>query len=141
QKEFGKPMEVVWLDQAQVLRRGQVEIQCPPTSSYAWSFAWLLQEIFIFAVGARVFWKRPRDGSARVFFLLCVVTVGAFMGGYHWSQIVVTWQLIFLFAGFAVFVPILSLHFYLVFPRPHPILAARPKLVLGLLYLIPSATL
>ena len=39
------------------------------------------------SVGALVFWKRPADLSARQFFLLCMVTLGAYMGGYHWSRI------------------------------------------------------
>ena len=58
------------------------------TRSYVWSCVWFLQELLIFGVGARVFWKRPNDDSARLFFVLCIVTVGAFMGGYHWTEIV-----------------------------------------------------
>ena len=42
------------------------------------------------------------------------------MGGYHWTEIVVEPVLIYPFAVFAVFVPVVSLHFYLVFPRPNP---------------------
>ena len=137
-RKLGEPVEVSWSDEAGMRYRGQVRVQKPPASTFALSVAWFLQEILIFSVGARVFWMRPRDGSARVFFWLCVVTVGAFMGGYHWSQIVVSWQLIFLFAAFAVFVPILSLHFYMVFPRPNPILQRWPGTVLGLLYGVPS---
>ncbi len=140
-KRIGETVDVTWEDDAGRKYHGQVVIRRPPTSSWAWSVAWFFQEIVIFIVGARVFWMRPRDSSARVFFWLCVVTVGAFMGGYHWSQIVVFPPLIFLFAAFAVFVPILSLHFYLVFPRPNPILEARPRSILALLYGVPSVAL
>ena len=84
--------------------------------TYFWSKIWFLQELLIFFVGARVFWKRPNDDSARLFFVLCIVTVGAFMGGYHWTEIVFQPALIYLFALFAVFVPVVNLHFYLVFP-------------------------
>ncbi|MDB5350937.1 MAG: zraR 8 [Planctomycetota bacterium] len=136
-----QPVEVLWEARDGLIHRGQVLVQCPPPSSYGWSVVWFFQEMVIFAVGARVFWMRPRDASARVFFWLCVVTVGAFMGGYHWSQIVVFWPLIFLFAGFAVFVPVMSLHFYLVFPRANPILTQRPRLVLSLLYGAPFLAL
>jgi DNA-binding NtrC family response regulator len=88
-----------------------------------------------------VYWRRPRDEAAQLFFWLCVFTVGAFMGGYHWYRIVVYRPLIFLFAALAVFVPILSLNFYLVFPRPNPIfLAYRQRLTL-LLYGLPCAAL
>ncbi|MEO6808266.1 MAG: sigma 54-interacting transcriptional regulator [Isosphaeraceae bacterium] len=110
-------------------------------STYIWSLVWFVQEMLIFVVGARVVWKRPRDASARLFFWLCVVTVGAFMGGYHWSQIVVHRPLIFGFALFAVFVPVLSLHFYLLFPRPNPVYVAYRRRVLAALYGVPTAWL
>ena len=55
---------------------------------------------------ARVFWKKPEDESAQLFFAVCIVTVGAFMGGYHWTEIVTEPWLIYPFALFAVFVPV-----------------------------------
>ena len=51
-------------------------------------------------------------------------------GGYHWTEIVFQPPLIYLFALFAVFVPVVNLHFYLVFPRPHPILVRHRRRVL-----------
>ena len=68
----------------------------------------------IFAIGARVFWKRPDDDSAQLFFAVCIVTVGAFMGGYHWTEIVTQPWLIYPFALFALFVPVVNLHFFLI---------------------------
>src|SRR5208282_4829065 len=50
--------------------------------------------------GASRFWKRPDDVSARLFFVLCLVTVGAYMGGYHWTEIVVRPALIYPFVFF-----------------------------------------
>jgi transcriptional regulator with GAF, ATPase, and Fis domain len=70
-----------------------------------------------------------------------MVTVGAYMGGYHWTQIAVNRVLIYLFAMFAVFIPVANLHFFLVFPRPNPILVRRPGTVLSLLYGVPLAYL
>ena len=95
----------------------------------------------IFTIGARVFWKRPGDESARIFFWLCIVTVGAYMGGYHWSEIVIEPILIHLFAAFALYVPILSLHFYLVFPRHNPFYARHRRRVELVLYGVPTAFL
>ncbi len=95
----------------------------------------------IFAVGVLVFWKRPTDESARRFFWLCLVTVGAYMGGYHWTEIVVEPVLIYPFALFAMAVPVVSLHFYLVFPRVNPIFEAHRRAALGLLYGIPRCFL
>jgi len=116
-------------------------VRHPPTRAYLWSIGWFLQELFVFGVGARVFWRRPNDDSARLFFLLCIVTVGAFMGGYHWTEIVLRPSLIYPFAFFALLVPAVNLHFYMVFPRPNPLILVRRRLVLGLLYGIPGAFL
>ncbi len=139
---IGQAVEVVWTsaDDSE-LRRGEVVVRRPPAGAFVWSVLWFLQEMVIFAVGWRVLARRPRDASARIFFWNCVVTVGAFMGGYHWSQIVVFLPLIYLFAAFAVFVPIVSLHFYLVFPRPNPLLVAHRRVLLRLLYGVPIGAL
>ncbi|WP_435009768.1 sigma 54-interacting transcriptional regulator [Tundrisphaera lichenicola] len=110
-----------------------------PMRTYRWSLLWFIQEMAIFALGARVYWKRPRDESALVFFLLCFASVGAYMGGYHWAEVVVEPFLIYGFAAFAVFVPVLSLHFYLVFPRLNPIFERHRRTVLSTLYGVPVA--
>ncbi len=133
--QVGRTIDVRWRDRASgSVRAGRALVQYPPSRTYAWSFIWFLQELLIFAVGARVFWRRPNDDSARLFFALCIVTVGAFMGGYHWTEIVFQPPLIYLFALFAVFVPVVNLHFYLVFPRPNPILVRHRRRVLEWLY-------
>ncbi len=119
---------------------GYVRVERPSFWAYWWSFCWFVQELLIYATGAWVFWKRPRDESARVFFGLCVATVIAYMGGYHWGQIAKYALLIFPFAAFVVFVPILSLHFYLIFPRDNPIFAAHRKRILAALYGFPALT-
>ena len=62
-------------------------------------------------------------------------------GGYHWTEIVAEPLLIYLFAVFAVFVPVVNLHFYLVFPRANPIFARHRRWVLGALYGVPTAYL
>ena len=121
--QIGRPIEVRWRDQTSgTVHKGRATVQYPPSRTYVWSLVWFFQELLIFGIGARVFWKRPNDASARLFFALCIVTVGAFMGGYHWTEIVFEPALIYLFALFAVFVPVVNLHFYLVFPHRHPIL-------------------
>ncbi len=119
---------------------GHVKVAKPPLSSYLWSVVWFIQEMIMCAIGARVLWRRPRDISARVFFAVCVVTVVAYIGGYHWSQIAAEPWLIFPFAAVVVFVPIVSLHFYLIFPRPLPIYQNHQRLLLLVLYGIPSLT-
>jgi transcriptional regulator with GAF, ATPase, and Fis domain len=115
------------------------EVRSRPIATYVWSFVWLALELVLFGIGAIVSWRRPNDRAARVFFWLCVVTVGAYMGGYHWSEIVINRPLIFGFAPMAMAVPIVSLHFYLVFPRSNPLLLLHRRRVLAWLYGVPIA--
>jgi transcriptional regulator with GAF, ATPase, and Fis domain len=140
--QLGNTIAVRWRDhEAPHPHTAHVKVQYPPSWTYYRSCVWFLQELLIFAIGARVFWKRPDDASAQLFFAVCIVTVGAFMGGYHWTEIVTEPWLIYPFALFAVFVPVVNLHFFLVFPRPNPILQGRRRLVLGGLYGITVAYL
>jgi transcriptional regulator with GAF, ATPase, and Fis domain len=95
---------------------------------------WFALELGVFAVAAFVFWKRPGDRPTRQFFVLTVVFITAFMAGYHWSRIVTHPSLLLGFIVSAVLLPAVSLHFYLLFPRPKRALEARPFLTLGLTY-------
>jgi transcriptional regulator with GAF, ATPase, and Fis domain len=115
--------QTVWL------RVGQ-----PPLETLLPSILWFALKILLFAVGAYVFWKRPEDRSAATFFLFCLVSFGAYMGGYHWSRIVTQPALILVFIICSVLLPAVSLHFYLVFPRPKAILDRAPQGVLFVLY-------
>jgi transcriptional regulator with GAF, ATPase, and Fis domain len=98
------------------------------------SLLWFSLKIILFAVGAIVFWKRPEDRSATLFFLFCLVSFGAYMGGYHWQRIVTQPLLILVFMICSVLLPAVSLHFYLVFPRPKAVLDRAPRRVLLALY-------
>src|SRR5262249_37207897 len=114
--QIGSTVDVTWRDQnSQAIQTARVLVRRPPSWTYYRSCAWFLQEMLIFAIGARVFWKKPEDASAQLFFAVCIVTVGAFMGGYHWTEIVAEPALIYPFALFAVFVPVVSMHFFLCF--------------------------
>ena len=139
---IGQSVEVIWKPSgggAPLIARAVVSRR--PLQSYVWSALWFLQEMAIFAVGVLVFWKRPQDESARLFFWLCIVTVGAYMGGYHWTEIVVEPVLIWAFALFAMAVPVVSLHFYLVFPRTNPVFHSHRKTFLSVLYGVPTVFL
>ena len=140
--QIGSTVEVAWRDQnTESVHTAKVLVQRPPSWTYYRSLVWFLQELLIFAIGARVFWKRPEDESVQLFFAVCIVTVGEFMGGYHWTEIVTQPVLIYPFALFAVFVPVVNLHFFLVFPRPNPVLVRHKRRVLLALYGITTAYL
>ena len=134
----GATIPVNWRSPDGTTHQAHVVVRHRPWGQYCWTLLWLVQEMVILVVGAWVCWKRPGDEAARLFFALCIATVGAYVGGYHWSEVVVEPVLIYLFAAFAVFVPVVSLHFYLVFPRLNPVYERHRRLILGLMYGFPG---
>ena len=136
--QVGEKLDVVWVDPQEVTKQSNVLVRRRPFWTYASSIVWFVQEIFIFVIGARVFWKRPRDPSAAIFFLICVLTFGAFMGGYHWTEIVISRPLIHVFTACGVFLPWANLHFYLVFPTETPIYTRYKRWINRLIYAVPT---
>jgi transcriptional regulator with GAF, ATPase, and Fis domain len=112
-----------------------------PPNTLTPSILWLLLKIGLFLVGALVFWKRPEDPAAVHFFLLCIVSIGAFIGGYHWARIVAQPALLLVFMTCCLLMPSVTLHFYLVFPRPKRFVERRPRWTLALLYVPPLSFL
>jgi transcriptional regulator with GAF, ATPase, and Fis domain len=105
-----------------------------PASELVPSFLWFFVTILLFSVGAIVFWKRPNDDAAAYFFLLCVATLGAFMGGYHWIHFTTEPAVVIIFMVFGMMLPVVSLHFYLLFPRKKAWLERHPRAVLLTIY-------
>lgn len=101
------------------------------------AFLWLTLEMGLFAVGALVFWRRPGDRSAGPFFALTIVAVGAYVGGYHWWQIITQPVLLVVFVLSAVLLPAVTLHFQHVFPRPKAWLTRWPRATLAGIYVAP----
>jgi transcriptional regulator with GAF, ATPase, and Fis domain len=105
-----------------------------PLEELAPAVLWFLLKMMLFLVGALVLWKRPTDQAAAQFFCVCIVTVGAFMGGYHWAYIANQPALLLVFMGCSVLLPAASLHFYLLFPRPKQFFRRRPTATLTAVY-------
>ena len=119
------------------LIRTWLQVTSLPWSELGLPLLWFVLEVGIFSVGAAAYWTRPFDRSARVFFGMCIVTVGAFVGGYHWWLIAGNLWLNIPFAMCAVLVPVVTLHFFLIFPQPIMPLTRHPLLTMLGLYLIP----
>ncbi|MGL5097216.1 MAG: hypothetical protein ACRDD1_16640, partial [Planctomycetia bacterium] len=115
-----------------------VEVGGIPLNELAISIAWFAMDSLLFWIGWLVYRRRPEDDSAALFFLMCIVTVGAYMGGYHWLRIASEPALIFVFALCAMALPQVTLHFYLLFPTPKAFVAKHPRLTFWLLYGLPS---
>ncbi|MCS7016000.1 MAG: sigma-54-dependent Fis family transcriptional regulator [Gemmatales bacterium] len=112
-----------------------------PPEEFTHSLLWFVVKLGLFGVVALVMWRKPQDDAVRRFYVLCVVTIGAFMGGYHWYRIASSPPLVVLFMICAALLPVVSLHFYLVFPRRKAWLERWPRLILGALYGVPLALL
>ena len=108
-----------------------------PIEDLAPAVLWFFLKVMLFLVGALVFWKRPTDRAAAQFFFLCIVTVGAYMGGYHWTFIANQPLLLMVFMVCSVLLPAASLHFYWLFPRPKGLLRDRPRATLTVIYGVP----
>ncbi len=105
-----------------------------PPAELVPSIVWFLIKFGLFVVGALVFWKRPADDSAAQFFFLCIVTLGAYLGGYHWVRISTQPVLLLVFMICSVLLPAASLHFYLVFPRAKGFLQRYPDWTKSVIY-------
>jgi transcriptional regulator with GAF, ATPase, and Fis domain len=108
-----------------------------PLTEVVPTILWFFLKITLFLVGALVFWKRPNDRAATQFFILCIVTLGAYMGGYHWAHIITQPALILGFMVCGVLLPVISLHFYLIFPRPKVLLERHPRSTMLAVYGLP----
>ncbi len=114
-----------------------LEVQSQPLGSVVMTIVWFLFELGITLVGAIAFWKRPFDRSARQFLTMSIVTMGAFVGGYHWWAIAGNLWLNIPFVICASLLPVVTLHFFMMYPRPKPLLNQRPISVLVSLYVLP----
>ena len=82
-------------------------------------------------------WWKPTEDSARQFFILGLVSLVAYMGGYHWWRIATQPILIFCFEAGAIFLPAVSLHFFMIFPKKKLFLIRRPLTTFSVVYGVP----
>lgn len=108
-----------------------------PLSHVMLSFTWLVLQFGIFAISALSAWHRPFDRPARLFFTMCGVQMGAFIGGFHWWVISAVPLLNLPFILLAVLVPAASVTFFLNYPRPLGPMIQRPRQTVGVIYSIP----
>ncbi|HEX6983909.1 MAG TPA: hypothetical protein VF170_00970, partial [Planctomycetaceae bacterium] len=115
-----------------------VEIQSVPTEELLLSFLWLVPHLGILLVAGAALWQRPFDRAARLFYVMCLVTIGAYVGGFHWWTVANSAWLTFPFIGCGVLLPAVTLHFFLVYPRPVAWAVRRPRTLLALIYAVPA---
>jgi transcriptional regulator with GAF, ATPase, and Fis domain len=129
-------VEVKFLHEG-ALQRTWLPLRSVPWEDVVRTFVWFLLVFAIFSVGALAFWARPFDRQARVFFAMCTVTLGGFVGGYHWWMIAGSLWLMLPFIVCAMLVPVVTLHFFMVYPEPKLPLARHPIRAVLAIYAIP----
>ena len=118
-----------------------VKLQSVPSGEIGVTLIWFMLQLLIFSVGAIAFWSRPFDEAARRFFAMCTATLGAFVGGFHWSMIAGSFWLTLPFAISGILLPAVTLHFFLGYPRPKMPLNSWRWVIHGLVYSIPVAAI
>ena len=124
-------------------QRGQREFACwlPldsfPAGDVVLSFIWFVLQLGILLVAGLALWARPFDRSAGIFYLMCLVTMGGFVGGFHWWVVAGRLWLTIPFAISAMLIPVVTLHFFCLFPEPKPWLHERPWLAPLAIYALP----
>lgn len=101
------------------------------------SFLWLVLKMAMVFAGGLILWWKPTEDSARQFFILGLVSLVAYMGGYHWWRIATQPVLIFCFQAGAIFLPAVSLHFFMIFPKKKLFLVRRPFTTFLVVYGVP----
>jgi transcriptional regulator with GAF, ATPase, and Fis domain len=121
-------------------KRSWIVIQSMPLSEVLISFIWLVLQFAIFAVSALAAWHRPFDRTARLFFAMCAVGMGAFIGGFHWWVIASSPLLNLPFLVCALLTPAVSVHFFLSYPRPLGPMDHKPRATVAVIYALPAVT-
>ncbi len=135
-------VEIEFVPQGKTLadvKKCYVTIRSLPLSEVLFSLIWFVLQTVAFAIGAAVYWNRPFDRASQLFYCLCLVTLGAFLGSNHWWIVAASFWLTAPCVACALLLPAVCLHFFLVFPRTWLPLVWRPRTSLTLIYGLPIA--
>ncbi len=123
-----------------VRRTVAVPAEPAPMSESVLTLLFLLLELVVLGLSGVAVWRRPYDRPTRVFFAMCAINMGAFVGGFHWWLLSGSLWLTLPFALCGLLVPVVTLHFFLVYPRPKWPLLLWPRGTWVAVYSIPVAT-
>jgi len=126
-------------DQDKRKHTSYLRVQPLPLGEVLLSVVWFVLQLGVLVFGAVAYWNRPYDRTARLFLGMCIVTLGAYVGGYHWWIVSGRLWLKLPFSICALLVPAVALHFFLVFPRPKQFVSRFPRTFLAAIYAIPGA--
>ncbi|MEX0701261.1 MAG: sigma 54-interacting transcriptional regulator [Planctomycetales bacterium] len=118
--------------------RSYLRIQSLPPIELLTSFVWFVLQLGILSLATLAFWHRPFDRPARLFYAMCVVSTGAFVGGFHWWMAAGTFVLNAPFVVCAFLLPAVTLHFFMCYPRPKTMAVRHPRATVAALYTMPA---
>lgn len=111
-----------------------INVEHLPAQEILLTLSWFFIQLVILILGGVSLWNRPLDRSLQIFFAMCIVTLGAFVGGFHWWIIAGSPILNIPFITCAALVPAVTLHFFLGFPRRSRFLTNSPILAPAMIY-------
>ncbi len=115
-------------------RRTYVAIKSLKLRDFLLTIFWFLAQLIILSVALTAWWQRPGDRVARVFCLMCCVSMPAFVGGFHWWMLAASPLLNLPFIFAACLLPAVTLHFFLSFPRENLLLQDHRRFLMPLIY-------
>ena len=115
-------------------RRTYVAIKPLKLRDFLLTISWFLAQLIILSVALTAWWQRPGDRVARVFCIMCCVSMPAFVGGFHWWMLAASPLLNLPFIFAACLLPAVTLHFFFSFPRENLLLQDHRRLSIGLIY-------
>lgn len=101
------------------------------------TLAWLVPKLALVAVAGALLW-RSAHAIPRQFFLLSLMSMLGYLGGFHWMRIAPNPWLLTPFLVAAAYLPIVSLHFNLIFPRQNLFFTRFRGLIMLALYIPPA---
>jgi len=114
-----------------------LRIQSLPLGDLSLSLAWFVLLLGVFSLGGVVYWHRPSDRTSKLFFVICMLTLSSFVGGYHWWVVAGSLWLTVPYIVASTILPGVLLHFVLIFPKPKRLIARHTRLALIGVYCLP----
>ncbi|MCA9048544.1 MAG: sigma 54-interacting transcriptional regulator [Planctomycetaceae bacterium] len=111
-----------------------VTIKAVRLSEFGLTVLWFVCQLVILSVALTAWWQRPADRVARIFCLMCCVSLAAFVAGFHWWALASSPLLNLPFIFAACLLPAVTLHFFCSFPRENALLHGRRVLGAVLIY-------
>ncbi len=114
-----------------------LKVQSLPFRELALSLVWFVLQVGFCVLSGLALWQRPFDRTVRIFFLMCTITLGAYIAGQHWWIVAAKAWLVWPLAVCLALTPPIGLHFFLLFPRPKRFFQRAPIWTLAAIYAVP----